>query len=208
MKRKLLPLCAALLLFACTGKEYEEPVLLISDKAFVLQAVNVNAEKACEYRGRAVFRFQDLYQKGTVKAIVDKSCGGELHLRLLGPLGMTLAEIFVEDGSYRIVQGGKDVTENPPVLILESDLQLLNMYFKLPPPLPDKSYDMALLKDRYLFTKGTEGIAVTPDFRVTLVYTPDHAVEYIWNRDILQKMSFFRDGTALDVEFTDRWIRE
>jgi hypothetical protein len=193
-----------LFLSACASKAPMQGGALLNDKEAVLELINVGIPDICSYSGRVTVRYDDPYNNLASSALLQKRCEGGMAVKMLGPFGIVLAELTVDNGSYSAFQGEKDVTES--VVINGEDIILMNRYLKLPPPTPDSTYLMVVDNRRYIFVKGNQNIYVDTNFRTAALVTPDHQVSYIWDGDRLQTLLFNRQATSLSVEFIDPWV--
>ena len=193
------------ILCSCAGKQSAQPELILLSKEEVLLRLSSSMPEACEYLGRTSIQFADNRNRKNIRAILDKSCSGDMDIKILGPFGIQMAEILVSGNEYAIFQNGKNVTAKYPINIDAADIVLLKNYLTLPPPLPDERYTFISNTNQYIFTLEDEYISVTPDLYVNNIFRDDHEVYYLWKEGVLKAIRFFRNDAEVVVEFIDPW---
>jgi hypothetical protein len=189
---------------ASKNKDFGYDGEMLNDKYAVLENIKHSTPEICEYSGRIAFRYVDPENDVSHNAILRKTCDGNMIVRVLGPFGVTVAEMTVEYGIYTARRGGKDVTE--AVVIPPEDMLLLQRYMRLPPPMPDSTFTMIINKGQYMFLRGEDVYYVSPGFKVVGFINPDHRVGFVWDDSGgLKTLIFSRYYTTLSIDFTYRW---
>ena len=127
-----------------------------------------------------------------------------MKVAVLGPFNMVAAEMVIENGLYNVYKGKQNITDELPMALGPYEVELIQEALTLPPPMPDRTYDMLLASNGYLFSKGGTKIMVSSDFRVILVDEPSHAVGYVWNKAELDSVVLTQGLTSITVSFTDK----
>lgn len=152
--------------------------LLISDKSQVLGEVALRNSQSCDYKGRISVFYKDMYEDIRFRGLLDKKCGDEFDLKILGAFSGVLYDISYKDGDVKAYEKGVDDSRRIELFMRNRGLDTMITGLKFPYAVPDSSYMMLLESDGYRFIKGRSEISVNRDMMVSRISADGIVYEY------------------------------